>query len=240
MTIYYDTEGSPNLFRYLPDADLHPIKNTGLMHQKILVLDQEMIFIGSANLTTPSLRMHDNLVIGFVSPLIAKFLQEHKPYEPGHLKTTLANQNLELWLLPDTSGQTLQALKTHIQSAKHSIQAALFTFTHPELVEELIQAHKRGLPVSIVIDMHSGLGASAKALEQLKKAGVAVALSQGVQLLHHKFLYIDGQTLITGSANWTKAAFAKNSDLLLALHPLTSEQKRFMKRLWKSISSATQ
>jgi phosphatidylserine/phosphatidylglycerophosphate/cardiolipin synthase-like enzyme len=99
----------------------------------------------------------------------------------------------------------------------------------------VIDAHNRGVKVTIVVDLHSGTGSSSKTVEKLKKAGVPVALSQGIQLLHHKFIYIDEQTLITGSANWTKSAFYKNSDCILALHRLNEEQKRFMTHLWRKI-----
>lgn len=238
-TVYYDIGGSAKIFKFLSGGDIHPIKNVGLMHQKILILDKEMVFIGSANMTSASLRMHDNLVIGLMSRPVAKFLEEHEPFSPGYLHTMVGGQDMELWLLPDPRGHALTELRKKIRTAHRSIRIALFTFTHPGLIDEVIAAHKRGVNVSIVIDMHSGLGASAKAIETLKKAGVPVALSQGVQLLHHKFIYIDDQTLVTGSANWTKAAFYKNSDCILAFHSLNSEQKRFMHRLWRQIETST-
>lgn len=238
-TVYYDTGGSPKLYKFLKGGELHAIKNTGLMHQKIVVLDKEMIFIGSANMTSASLRMHDNLVVGFVSPIAARFLEEHEPYSSGYLRTTVGGQEIELWLLPDPRGHALTELRKKIRCANRSIRIALFTFTHPGLIDEVIDAHNRGVKVSIVVDMHSGLGASAKAVDQLKNAGIEVFLSQGVQLLHHKFIYIDDQTLVTGSANWTKAAFYKNSDCILVLHHLTKPQKKFMKRLWSQIETNT-
>lgn len=239
-TIYYDTGGSSNIHRYLKRGDLHPIKNAGLMHQKILILDNETVFIGSANMTTSSLRMHDNLVVGLVSKSMAKFLEEHKPYDSGYFQTIVGGQKIELWLLPDPRGHALTELRKKIRNAKSSIQIALFTFTHLGLIEEVIDAHNRGVAVSVVIDMHTGLGASSKAIEKLKAGGVAVYLSQGVQLLHHKFIYIDEKTLITGSANWTKAAFYKNSDCILALHHLNKEQKKFMNRLWSVVETSVQ
>lgn len=238
-TVYYDTGGSPKIYRFLNGGDIHPVKNAGLMHQKIIVLDQATVFIGSANMTAPSLRMHDNLVIGMVSPTVAKFLEEHEPYSPGYLRTKVGGQEMELWLLPDPRGHALTELRKKIRCASKSIQIALFTFTHPGLVDEVIDAYRRGVRVSIVVDMHSGLGASAKAVEKLKKAGVPIFLSQGVQLLHHKFIYIDEETLVTGSANWTKAAFYKNSDCILALHHLNADQRHFMSRLWRRIETAT-
>ncbi len=239
-TIYYDSTGSPKIAHYLQGGDLHPIKNGGLMHQKILILDQEMVFIGSANMTTASLRMHDNLVVGFVSQAVAKFLLDHEPYSSGYFKTMVGEQEIELWLLPDPRGSALTELRKKIRNAERSIRVALFTFTHQGLVEELISAHNRGVSVSVVVDMHSGFGASAKVIEKLKRADIPIYLSRGVQLLHHKFIYIDEETLITGSANWTKAAFYKNSDIIISLQNLSISQKTFMNQLWRSIESAVQ
>lgn len=238
-TVYYDTGGSPKLYRFLQGGDVHPIKNVGLMHQKIVVLDNSMVFIGSANMTTPSLKMHDNLVLGFVSPPIAKFLQTHKPFDPGYFQTKIGKQELELWLLPDPRGHALAHLRKKIRNAKKTIQIALFTFTHPSLIDEVIEAKMRGVKVSVVMDKHSALGSSSRTVERLERAGVNVFLSQGVQLLHHKFVYIDEQMLVMGSANWTKAAFYKNSDCIVSLSNLNAEQKKFMTTLWRKIETKT-
>jgi phosphatidylserine/phosphatidylglycerophosphate/cardiolipin synthase-like enzyme len=238
--IYYDTNGSPNLYRALKSCELHPIRQIGLMHHKILILDNETVFIGSANMTTPSLRMHDNLVIGLASKQISTFLKQKVPYSSGHLRAPVGGQLVDLWILPDPNGGALSELKKKLRGAHRSIQAALFTFTHPSLADELLMAHKRGVDVSVIIDMHSGLGASSKTIAALQKAGIRVLYSQGVQLLHHKFVLIDDLTLAAGSANWTKAAFTKNSDCLVILHHLNEEQKSFMKSLWRRLSATSQ
>jgi phosphatidylserine/phosphatidylglycerophosphate/cardiolipin synthase-like enzyme len=236
-TIYYDPNGSPSLWSSLPNCQLHPIRGSGLMHQKILIVDKETIFIGSANMTTASLTMHDNLVIGLNSPKIAHFLMEKASRAPGYLRSTVGGQEIELWLLPDPGTHALQDLRRKIRLAHQSIRIALFTFTHPALIDEVIAAHIRGIQVSLVIDLHSGLGASKDAVEKIRQAGIKIYMSQGIQLLHHKFILIDDETLVTGSANWTKAAFTKNSDCILVLHHLNKNQKAFMNRLWKRIET---
>jgi cardiolipin synthase len=239
-TVYYDANASPNLWNALPNAKLHPVRGHGLMHQKILILDKETVFIGSANMTTASLRMHDNLVVGLKNKKIAQFLIDRSPNSTGYLETSVGGQRVELWLLPDPRGHALHDMKKKIRSANKSLRIALFTFTHPALIDEVIAAHNRGLMVSVVIDMHSGLGASSKAIEKLRHAGVRISLSRGLQLLHHKFILIDDKTLLSGSANWTKAAFYKNSDCFIVLHNLTSEQKTFMNSLWTKLESEAQ
>ena len=237
LAIYYDANESFHVRSQLKGADLHPVHRNGLMHQKILILDRNLILVGSANMTEQSLRMHDNLVVGMVSPKIAEFLLEHTPPSSGHLRTTVGKQDVELWLLPDPHGQTLSDLRQILHEANHCIKIAIFTFTHTHLCDELIEAHQRGVAVTVVIDTHSGLGASSKTVNRLKQNGITVLFSQGVQLLHHKFAWIDDQILVCGSTNWTVAAFNKNSDLLLALRQLTQDQKEFMQQLWHRIET---
>ena len=234
-TIYYDASESMQVRTKLNGADLHPVQLGALMHQKILILDRDLVFIGSANMTSSSLLMHDNLVVGMRSRTVADFLLKRIPYSSGFLQTMVGGQEIGLWLLPDPRGNALSDLRRQIRKASRSIKIALFTLTHPSLCDEIIAAQKRKVSVTVVIDLHSGLGASSKAIDHLQQNGVKVLFSQGVQLLHHKFIWIDDQTLICGSANWTKAAFEKNSDCIIALHHLTEDQKEFMKGLWNRI-----
>ncbi len=229
--IYYDHRSSPSLAL---SANLaKKVKTKGLLHQKILVLDNTTVFIGSANMTHASLSMHDNLMIGFYSPEIAHFLIHKAPYSSGYIRSMVGGQNIELWLLPDMQNKALSSLRELIHSAKKSIFVAMFTFTHPILVDELIKAHKRGVQVECVIDFQSSMGASGKVVEKLKAAHVPLYFSSGPQLLHHKMLFIDNKTLISGSANWTKSAFVKNNDCFFILHHLTPKQKRFVQKLKK-------
>lgn len=233
--IYYDAKESPEIRQELHRANLHPVQLSGLMHQKILILDRNLVFIGSANMTSSSLLMHDNLVVGMRSKAVAEFLMQRIPYSSGYLHTMVGGQDIECWLLPDLRGAALTDLKHQIRKARRSMKIALFTLTHPELCAEIIAAAARGVKVTMVVDMHSGLGASSKAVDRLRQNRVHVLFSQGVQLLHHKFVWIDDQTLICGSANWTKAAFSKNSDCILALHQLTKDQSSVMTELWNRI-----
>ena len=237
VDLYYDLKGSPRLDLLIQGARLHPIEHSGLMHLKILIIDHEMVFIGSANMTTSSLKMHDNLMLGLMDRKAAHFLEKKTPHESGYFKTLLKGQELEIWLLPDLEGLALLDLRKKIKEASRSIRIAQFTYTHPALIEEVIAAHKRGVEVSVVIDMHSSLGASAQAIQRMKQSGAAIFISQGVQLMHHKFLWIDEEMLITGSANWTKSAFDKNNDCLITLPKLDAKQKKLMKKLWKRLST---
>lgn len=211
----------------------YPVHLSGaLMHRKIVVIDQAQVFLGSANLTTQSLKMHDNLVVGFYHKELARFL---KNCPAPSFSFSLGKQEGELWLLPDWDGVALQRILTLIKGAKKKIFLALFTLTHPTLTEALITAHQRGVDVRIAIDFYTARGASLQALKRLEQASIPFYSSQGQQLLHHKWAWIDSSTLVFGSANWTQAAFTHNEDYFMILSHLSHKQKRHLKKIWKVI-----
>lgn len=213
----------------------------GLMHRKILVVDYEKIWIGSANFTTDSLRLHDNLVIGLVSRELAKRIAQSNCYQTPNVLAQppplfqVGGQRMEFWLLPEEKELAFKRLIQLIDESKHDIKIAMFTWTHPEITAAVIRAHKRGVKIDAAIDHQSGLGCSSQTVEKLSEAHIEVGLSSGTGLLHHKFALIDGKILVNGSANWTKAAFSKNEDCFVVLHDLNQNQIDKMNKIWKVI-----
>ncbi len=232
LQIFYDPSGSHHLEKKIPAAI--PILIQGLMHKKILVLDQKQVFIGSANFTPTSLCMHDNVVIGLYNKELAFFLENSTE---NRCNFNIDNQTGELWLLPDFQNQCLTHLLKKINNTKDSIQIALFTFTHPKIIEALICAKKRGVSIEVAIDFYSAKGASKKAIEKLHQENISIYVSGGGKLLHHKWAILDQETLILGSANWTTSAFKKNEDCILILDNLTNSQINYFSKIWKDIKS---
>lgn len=214
----------------------------GRMHQKILVVDGKTTWIGSANMTTQSLRMHGNLITILESQDLAKHIHEktktinvegHDRAFP-HEVFNIGSQRVEMWFLPDDQGG-VQCIKDLIQTAKKTIRIAMFTWTRSDLAEAVIDAARRGVNTEVVIDSYQGKGASARIVKLLSNSDVKVSLSRGGPLLHHKFLYIDNETLVNGSANWTHDAFTKNDDCFIVMHKLERRQQEQMDSLWEVI-----
>ncbi|WP_068468068.1 phospholipase D-like domain-containing protein [Candidatus Protochlamydia phocaeensis] len=240
--IVCDAKASMGISRKLPKATIVRRIGQGLMHQKILIIDETQILLGSANMTTDSLRVHGNLVMGIENPALAqamtakaKSMDEEGHSTPlPHIETQAGPQKVELWMLPDDPQAAKRVIEL-LRSAKKTIRVAMFTWTRTDFTQELIDAAKRGVQVEAVIDRYSGKGASAKIVRMLDQAGISVRLSTGHGLLHHKFAYIDGNILINGSANWTNNAFKNNDDYFVVLYPLTTEQQTKMNQLWQTI-----
>ncbi len=241
--IVCDAKASPGITKELPKATIVRRFGDGLMHQKILIIDNKQIWLGSANLTYSSLNIHGNLVVGIDNPALAEALTNRAKSmdEDGgvssrlmHRETTAGPQNLELWVLPDDPNASKRMIEL-FRSAKKSIKVAMFTWTRFDFTQELIDAAKRGVQVQAVLDRYAGKGASAKVVSLFEKAGIPVRFSTSQGLLHHKFAYIDDSILINGSANWTSAAFKSNDDYFIVVYPLTPDQQIKMNQLWSAI-----
>lgn len=242
VRILYDPQGSKGLKKKL-NTHIHsyPRHLKGHMHLKILIVDKKILWLGSANMTWESLHMHDNLMIALHHPsfascvdsFLSSLIQRKEP-SSSHFHTFFKDQELHLSFFPFYK-HAIRDIIEIIDSCKHSLRIAMFTWTHPDLSEAVIRAHKRGVHVQVVIDYNSGRGASAQEVKRLHEQGVPTFLSSGMQLLHHKMMIVDQNTLVCGSANWTKSAFTKNDDCLLILSPLQEKQVQALNRIWRIV-----
>ncbi|MGZ3732259.1 MAG: phospholipase D-like domain-containing protein [Parachlamydiaceae bacterium] len=215
----------------------------GLMHIKLLIIDDKQTWIGSANMTKASLRHYGNLVAAIESESFAEmasakvrnFTATERLQTIPHRTFLIGNQNIELWFLPDDP-RAIRRIKSLIQGAQKSIRIAMFTWTRRDLAHEVIQAKNRGVKLEVVLDQSSAIGAGKQITNMLFRAGVAPKLNVGNNLLHHKLMVIDDTILVNGSANWTLAAFDKNDDCFIVVYPLLSTQQELVNATWKVLS----
>jgi phosphatidylserine/phosphatidylglycerophosphate/cardiolipin synthase-like enzyme len=244
ITVITDYRNSPQSFTFLaPLLNWSAIKTSGLMHEKVLLIDDTVSFLGSANMTYESMKMHDNLILGFYNKDLNSFLKDYTKKIP--LKRSfknskaqlfqLGNQTLELWMLPFKGSAPLQRMVDIISQAQKSIDISIFTLTHPKILNALIQAKKRGVHLRVFLDLTSAKGASSKATQLLADQKVPIFISQGLQLLHHKMMLVDKKLFVLGSANWTKSAFEKNHDFFLILSDLSKNQVTQITTVFKKI-----
>lgn len=238
VTILADSKASPGLRKKLSDSvSVHLHKGRGLMHRKVLVIDHQLTLLGSVNFTPTSLTLHDNFALALHDPNVADYF-EHEQENPGIFQVN--QQEIEAWKLPKKGIEAKEKILRELEVAKDSIQVAMFTLTDSALTEALIAAHRRGVRVSLALDFYTAGGSSKASFQKLQQAGLPIRTSLGAQLLHHKWALIDGSTLIAGSTNWTKSAFAHNRDDFVIIRNLTEEQQKLMLRLWRSIETSSE
>lgn len=113
-------------------------------------------------------------------------------------------------------GTALQTVERAIGGAQKTILVAAYEFTSPEVAQALAEAVTRGVKVWLVMDDRAAASKYSQAA-WLAAHGVAVRINKHYAIFHHKFLVIDGDTVETGSFNYTKGAAEKNAENALVL-----------------------
>ena len=98
----------------------------------------------------------------------------------------------------------------------NSAIVAMYTFTDRELAKALVAAQQRGANVAVYLDRSQATDRYSVA-RSLVAAGVPVRISSNSHIMHNKFAVLDGATVLTGSYNWTIAAFKDNDENLLRI-----------------------
>lgn len=98
-----------------------------------------------------------------------------------------------------------------INGATTSIDIALYGLSEQSIVDALVNAHLDRVTVRVVghgeYYTHSVYG---DFYRQLQDAGIDLVLSDGLGLMHNKFIVADGRTVLTGSTNFTTTGLFYN------------------------------
>ena len=121
-----------------------------------------------------------------------------------------------------------QQILTSIGGAVATIEMAAYAFTNENIAKALLDAVKRGVKVSLVMDKSQTKGPQASLHDELEKAGTAIRLiSPPGGIMHDKFIIVDGKNVEWGSYNYTgraedanfeNATFLSNDNLAQRYH----------------------
>jgi phosphatidylserine/phosphatidylglycerophosphate/cardiolipin synthase-like enzyme len=114
-------------------------------------------------------------------------------------------------------GGATDAVVHELGNAKTEILVQAYSFTSAPIAKALVDAHKRGVKVTVVLD-RSQRTAKYSSATFLHNAGIPTYIDAKHAIAHNKIMIIDGATLITGSFNFTKAAEEKNAENLLVIN----------------------
>jgi phosphatidylserine/phosphatidylglycerophosphate/cardiolipin synthase-like enzyme len=130
--------------------------------------------------------------------------------------------------------QPQQAIIQALGAAKSTILVAMYTFTDSQLGQALIDAHARGVQVTVYLD-RSQAGERYSQAQAIAAAGIPVRISNNPHIMHNKFAVLDDAVVITGSYNWTHAADVDNDENLLILRDpqLAAAYKQRFSELWE-------
>jgi len=106
----------------------------------------------------------------------------------------------------------VQALNT----AKRTVLVQAYSFTSAPIAKALLDAHKRGVQVQVILDK-SQRSEKYSSADFLANQGVPTMIDANHAIAHNKVIVIDGEIVLTGSFNFTKAAQEKNAENLLII-----------------------
>ncbi len=130
-----------------------------------------------------------------------------------------------------------EAIMSLLRATSRSIDAALYRLNHPRLARALEEAVERGVRVRLLVDGNKYTESRATQ-ELLARAIIPFRLAYGRQgpgsKMHHKFVILDQQTVLTGSYNWTLESEDENYENLVILEearPVEAYTREF-EALW--------
>ena len=197
-----------------------------LMHNKILIIDEKVTWIGSANYTVYSfyrnnenlLRINDATLSKIYLDKVNKLLS-HDATPSASLKT----EQVEIYFSPEHDIEN--RLIELINEATHSIKFLAFAFTNPEISDALIAAHIRGVKILGVFDEGQNSFQSYSKYQTLLAVGISVYLDANKQKLHDKVFVFDNKIMVSGSYNFTSKANDSNDENILVLHDPSMAQQ---------------
>jgi phosphatidylserine/phosphatidylglycerophosphate/cardiolipin synthase-like enzyme len=113
-------------------------------------------------------------------------------------------------------GGCTEAVVREIEAAQSSILIQAYSFTSTPIAKAVVEAYKRGVHVEVILDRSQKTEKYTEA-DYLHNHRVPVLIDSEHAIAHNKVMIIDGQTVITGSFNFTKQAEEHNAENLLVI-----------------------
>lgn len=209
-------------------------KRSGLMHNKFVVIDGRIVWMGSMNFTTNGVYCNNNNIVRINSPrLAANYTAEMdemvndnsfgptSPQNTPNEMLSIGGVEVENYLGPEREIGPIIA--QHLANAESEILFMAFSFTYEPIGETLLERADDGVTVRGVFER---VGSDTPfsyypPLSQAGLANLAVRTDGNPQVMHHKVFIIDRSTVILGSFNFSGNANDSNDENILIVHDPT-------------------
>ena len=101
-------------------------------------------------------------------------------------------------------GGCTEAVVEALGKAKSTVLVQAYSFTSTPIAKALVEAHRRGVKVQVVLDKSQRTEKYSSATF-VSNNGIPCFIDAKHAIAHNKVMVIDGQTVLTGSFNFTKA-----------------------------------
>jgi len=136
------------------------------------------------------------------------------PAQPTDGEAAQSLPPIQVYFSP--KGGCTEAVVKEIAASSSTILVQAYSFTSAPIAKALVDAHKRGVDVQVILDK-SDRTAKYSPADFVVNVGIRVKIDAKHQIAHNKIMIIDSATVITGSFNFTKAAEENNAENLLVI-----------------------
>lgn len=206
-------------------------KRSALMHNKFVVIDGRIVWLGSMNFTTNGVYCNNNNIVRINSPrLAANYTAEMDEMYGDNLFGPDSPQNtpneslsiggIEVENYFGSEKEIGLIISRRVARAESEILFMAFSFTDEQIGEALLGRADAGV---IVRGVFERVGSNTPfsyytPLAQARLANVAVLTDGNPQVMHHKVFIIDQSTVILGSFNFSDNANRRNDENVLIVH----------------------
>lgn len=204
-------------------------QNHSRNHRKLLIIDNEITYIGSSNITNYSIAWRE-LNLRLKHPISKKFTEcffqsakKYKLYE-SHTFKQIPNIHLrDFTIIQDAPSNAHQQIKKEIfnliSGAKKQVCIETPYFLPGRLMRNLLaKTAERGVDVRLYIPLHSDI----TSIDILRNRSLGPLYKAGVQLffykpdnLHAKSILVDHKIFLIGSANMDHRSFRYQYEIML-------------------------
>lgn len=222
------------------DVEVVEDKRSGIMHHKFMIVDDQIVWTGSTNLTTTSLYAHNNNAMTIKSKPLAdaygeeftrmfvrkQFGVSQRPAIEQVKPIMVGNASFRVFFSPRGGGR--EAVVSQIQQAKKRIRFMTFSLTDIETGDTIVQKAKEGVLIDGIFDRWLAAG-QYSLFSKFKAAKLDVRKDGNEALMHHKVIVLDNDTVITGSYNYSQNAEANNNEAFLIVENAPAINAAFSK-----------
>ncbi len=203
--------------------------NGGLMHEKFAIIDDEWVWISSANFTTSSMYKDLNNALIFDSKSLSHvFNKEFNLMYKGLFSiskleeaTSLTVEGVRLDVRFSPSGGIFDEIVDALKHAKHEVDIAMYAFSDMRISLLLMALDEHGVKIRVLAD-ESWNSSGYSVIPKMKEFSFFKKFDNPYGLLHDKYIIIDPNSpnakVLTGSYNLTRSAQSKNDEVLIVIH----------------------
>jgi len=185
------------------------VRQTGLVHTKLLVTDDRTATVMSLNMTSAGLSLNREYAIGDSGATDVRWAQAIWNADAVGGDPGAPPAGTRLIASPVDSRARLSAA---IESARSTIAVEMEELSDADMVARLASAHDRGIAVTVVVPAADTSAATAAAVRTLGAGGVIVR-RLAVPTVHAKAMVIDRRMAYVGSVNFTRASLDDNREV---------------------------